>query len=529
MLRSFKWKMALFAAGTSGLIFVAFSLLFLGMIRRVGLERIDRHLALMAEAQLRPPPFTQQWSRLDSSLSALYGEAQTRPYILRVIDRDGAAVYTSPRWPAELTLEALGLSDYARLPPEAGTPDQQPAPFARQPRGGADGREPPPEERAPPDAFVPLGGRMAGRPVRGAFDGAPFPPRDALRPPRFLTVPVKGKPWRMIALRNRAMMIVLGTDLSGFRDDLSRHWQAFAVAGPLALFLFAAGGWLLAGQALRPVRILTGVAEGITAKGLDRRVQAPGADREFQALIDVINGMLDRLEKSFRQAARFSADAAHELKTPLTILQGQLEQAVQQVAPASAEQQRYAGLLEEVQRLKGITRKLLLLAQSDAGQLRLCLEPVDLCGEVEALCEDLPLLAPGIALAKELAPDARVMADPDLLRQVLQNLFSNAAKYSRADGRIECRLRREGGDAVLTLANTADAEQRIDPKRLFDRFYRGDPSHTRRVDGSGLGLSLAREISRAHGGELALDPAETRDGWIAFRLTLPAADRGATA
>lgn len=530
MLRSFKWKMALFAAGTSGLIFAAFSLLFLDMIRRVGLERIDRHLALVAETQLRRPPFTQPWSRLDSSLSAMYGEEQPRPYILRVFDRDGAAVYTSPRWPAALTVDALGLGDYARFPPEVGEPDPPPFPIARRPRGGAEGREPPPEEdREPPDAFGPLGGRMAGRPVRGAFDGAPFPPRETLRPPRFLTVSVEGKPWRMIALRSKAMMIVLGTDLSGFRDDLGRHWQAFAVAGPLALLLFAAGGWLLAGQALRPVRILTGVAEGITAKGLDRRVQAPGADREFQALIDVINGMLDRLEKSFRQAARFSADAAHELKTPLTILQGQLEQAVQQAAPASAEQQRYAGLLEEVQRLKGITRKLLLLAQSDAGPLRLCLEPVDLCGEVEALCEDLPLLAPGIALAKELDPDARVMADPDLLRQVLQNLFSNAAKYSRADGRIECRLRREGDAAVLTLANTADAAQRIDPKRLFDRFYRGDPSHTRRVDGSGLGLSLAREISRAHGGDLALDTAETRDGWIAFRLTLPAADGGATA
>jgi heavy metal sensor kinase len=290
----------------------------------------------------------------------------------------------------------------------------------------------------------------------------------------------------------------------------------------MALLLLATAGWLLAGQALRPVKVLTKVAGGITAQGLDQRVQAGGADQEFQALIDVINGMLNRLENSFGQAARFSADAAHELKTPLTILQGQLNQALHSAPAGSDEQRTYADLLEEVQRLKSIVRKLLLLAQSDAGRLRLSLESVDLTAEIEALCEDAPVLAPGVTLQADLSPHVSVMADPDLIRQVLQNLLSNAIKYNRDGGAIECHLRQDGAAVHFTLANTTDSGAGIDRERLFDRFYRGDPSRNRKVDGSGLGLSLAREISRAHGGDLILEPGETRTGWIAFRLTLPA-------
>jgi signal transduction histidine kinase len=342
-----------------------------------------------------------------------------------------------------------------------------------------------------------------------------------LKRPSFVTAQSERHPWRLVLLGNDAMTLVVGTDLADFQAELQRHCSTFAVAGSIGLLLLATAGWLLAGQALRPVKVLTRVAGGITAKELSQRVNVEGADHEFRALIDVINGMLNRLEISFRQAARFSADAAHELKTPLTILQGQLHQALQSAPADSDEQRTYAGLLEEVQRLKGIVRKLLLLAQSDAGRLRLACERVDLTAELEALCEDVPLLTPGLTVQKDLA-QVCVMADPDLLRQVAQNLFSNAVKYNRAGGVLACRLWQEGETVNVTLANTTDSELGLERERLFDRFYRGDPSHNRNVDGSGLGLSLAREISRAHGGDLVLDESETRAGWLAFRLTLPA-------
>jgi len=480
MFRSFKLKMALFSLCTSGAILLAFASLFMSVMRRAGLERIDRHLHALAGGQLQRPLPPEHWARFDDSLTALFGENTRRRFLVRALDREGRTVYTSPRWPASLE---------PAVPPLPGMDDPRdwPGPPPRRP--------------------FPLGGEP--------------PRRLRVSPPRFLTLQADGRSWRFAAMRNPHVTLFVGTDLAELQAELKRFQTAFAVAGPLGLLLLAAGGWLLAGQALRPVGILARVAAGMTAKGLSRRVQTPGADREFQALTDVINGMLNRLERSFGQAARFSADAAHELKTPLTILQGQLSQALQSAPSDSDEQRTYAGLLEEVQRLKSIVRKLLLLAQSDSGQLRLALERVCLTAEVESLFEDAPILAPGLTVRSDLAPDVRVMADPELLRQVLQNLFSNAVKYNREGGVIECSLRQEAGNATLRLANTVAGDLKIDRERLFDRFYRGDPSRNRRVDGSGLGLSLAREISRAHGGELTAEADETREGWIAFRLTLP--------
>lgn len=482
MFRSFKLKMALFSLCTSGVILLAFATLFMSVIRRAGLERVDRHLQALAGGQLQRPLPEEHWARFDGSLTALYGENTRRRFLVRVLDREGAPLYTSPRWPATLA-------------------------FAESALPHLDG--PPPDRPGPPP------------PRRPFAPGGEPPRRPRMSPPRFLTLRSAGQSWRFIVLRTPNVTLSVGTDLAELTAELKRFQTAFAVAGPLGLLLLAAGGWLLAGQALRPVGILARVAGGMTARGLSRRVRTPGADREFQALTDVLNGMLDRLEKSFSQAARFSADAAHELKTPLTILQGQLHQALQNAPSGSDEQRTYAGLLEEVQRLKSIVRKLLLLAQSDSGQLRLTLEPVCLTAEVEALFEDAPLVAPGLTVRNTLEPEVRVMADPELLRQVLQNLFSNAVKYNREGGRIECRLRREAGIATLRFANTVADDLRIDRERLFDRFYRGDPSRNRRVDGSGLGLSLAREISRAHGGDLTVEEDETREEWLAFRLTLP--------
>lgn len=489
MLHSFKLKMALFSVCTSGVILLAFALLFMSMIRRVGLERMDRQLHAVTEAQLRRVMPSEHWSRFDTSLAAMYGEERPRQFLVMALDRNGTPVYTSPRWPGSLKPGTLVPESYLK---------QQ---IGAEPR--------PPRPTRPPWPLMRPGDE-------------PPPPRLLLKRPRFVTAMIENRPWRMVVMGTDAQTLIVGIDLSDFQSELQRHWNTFAVASPIALLLLASAGWLLAGQALRPVKILTQVAGGMTAKGLDQRVQVGSADQEFRALIDVINGMLNRLEISFLQAARFSADAAHELKTPLTILQGQLNQALRSAPAGSEEQRTYADLLEEVQRLKSIVRKLLLLAQSDAGRLRLALEKVNLTQECAALCEDVPLLAPGLTLHADLAPQTCVMADPDLVRQVLQNLFSNATKYSREGGAIECRLWQEGETVVFTLANTTERGAGLDRDRLFDRFFRGDPSHNRNVDGSGLGLSLAREISRAHGGELVLDTGETREGWIGFRLTLPA-------
>lgn len=146
-------------------------------------------------------------------------------------------------------------------------------------------------------------------------------------------------------------------------------------------------------------------AQRITARGLGERVPAVRADRELARLIGVINGMLERLQRSFQQAARFGADAAHELKTPLTILQGQLEQSLQEAPDGSPAQRAMSDLLGEVQRLRSIVRKLLLLAQADAGRLGDGgMEVIDWSERVAELVTDLGELAPGLAVSADIAP-----------------------------------------------------------------------------------------------------------------------------
>ncbi|WP_415354790.1 sensor histidine kinase [Leptolyngbya sp. FACHB-1624] len=229
--------------------------------------------------------------------------------------------------------------------------------------------------------------------------------------------------------------------------------------------------------------------------------------------------MLERLERSFLQASRFSADAAHELKTPLTILQGELERSLQQVEPGSEVQQRLSSLLDEVRRLSSIMRKLLLLSLADAGQMSLYRVKVNLSELLFEMLEDIELLAPHLTVQSDIAPGLSVQGDRDLLKQVLQNLLSNAIKYNLEKGWIRIRAGQSQTAIQVTIANASKGIPVQDRDRIFDRFHRGDPARTRKVEGIGLGLSLAREIVRAHQGDLKLDASQM--GQTAFILTLP--------
>lgn len=193
-------------------------------------------------------------------------------------------------------------------------------------------------------------------------------------------------------------------------------------------------------------------------------------------------------------------------KTPLTVLQGELDDAVQHAANGSEEQLRYGALLEEVQRLKAIVQKLLILARADAGKLHLRLEPVDLSTMIESAAEDVEIVGPHLRIEKDIVTGVIVQGDGDLLRQVVQNLTSNAVKYNLEKGLIRFRLKVFGDNAHFTISNTGSPILLEDREKIFDRFYRADKSRSRAVPGAGLGLSLAREIVHAHCGDLRLNP-----------------------
>ena len=178
-----------------------------------------------------------------------------------------------------------------------------------------------------------------------------------------------------------------------------------------------------------------------------------------------------------------------------------------------------SGILDEVRRLSAISRKLLLLSQADAAQLRPQLAPFDLSGALLDLAEDTRMLAPALQVSEDVPPGISVSADESLLMQILHNLVSNAIKYNVEGGWIRFAVSRSAEIATVVVSNTSAGIGEEDRERLFERFYRADRAHGRRVDGVGLGLSLSRELARAQGGNLELEVAP--DKAVQLRLTLP--------
>lgn len=312
----------------------------------------------------------------------------------------------------------------------------------------------------------------------------------------------------------------VAADLAAIRADLlGVWWQVAAIALPLALVLTALGAWLLSGLALKPVVRLRNAMKAVDEKALDQRLSAALEDREFQELITSYNKMLDRLESSFHQASRFSADAAHELKTPLTILQGQLERAVQRT-DGQALQLTLIDMLDEVGRLSSISRKLLLLSQADAGRLALQLRPVNLSDALNERFAEAQTFELDVKISAEVVDGLTVMADPQLLDQLLNNLTSNALKYTPAGGWIHWRARATPSGIELEMANFAPGLTPGDRSQFFERFFRGDAARNRQVGGYGLGLSLSRVIARAHGGDLTVEAGA--DDALVLCLLLPA-------
>lgn len=340
--------------------------------------------------------------------------------------------------------------------------------------------------------------------------------------PRIGTQQTSNGSWRVSAVRSAHAQAVIAVSLEAIDQEMTVIRNIFLVAIGGTLLVVAGGAWGLAGSALRPIRKLTTEIQNVTITGLDRQVPVGEADVEFVELIQVYNQMLRRLERSFKQASRFSGDAAHELKTPLAILQGELERTMQHAEPGSELQQNLSNLLDEVSRLNGIVRKLLLLSLADAGQMRLYTVEVNLSDMLMVITEDIELLAPHLDVQTQIADGLRVWGDRDLLTQVLQNLISNAIKYNLLQGWIQIQGYQQDGKVNVTVTNASNPIPLSERDRIFDRFYRGDPSRNRKVEGVGLGLSLSREIARAHNGDLMLN--NTPEGETAFTLTLPIQD-----
>ena len=486
-------RIALLSTLLSGAVMLAFGSGALWVVARQKTESLDARIRALASRQPGWLFRDRDFRRLEEQLDFVLGGSEgPEAYFLLVADPDGKVLHQSAGWPA-----GLDPARWAR--PWENTAPAAPLPPAEETQG--------PGRRG-----------WGGGPGRGRGGGQAI---DFSHPPEFSSFSSAGKNWRIGRMGGSELTWVIGLNADPQMRELEQLRKTTVIALPVSLVLIGLGGWVVAGMALRPIRNIAETVSGVSARGLDQRIPPFSADPEITRLVDMLNGMMDRLEAGFIQATRFSADASHELKTPLAILRGELEQALQQARPGSDEQRVFTSLLEETNHLGRIVRSLLLLSRADAGRLVTHKSRVDLSRLLAELLEDATLAAEsaGLRLEHELAPGVFVSGDESLLRTALFNLLTNAIKHNDPGGRVFARLeRREDGGARLEIANTGPPLAAEEQAEIFERFRRGRAARDQGREGSGLGLSLAREILLAHAGNLEL-VAGPPDDMIRFAAT----------
>jgi signal transduction histidine kinase len=315
--------------------------------------------------------------------------------------------------------------------------------------------------------------------------------------------------------------IILSTDAEMKQISRIQRDILFGMLGaiPTVLIVIAIGGRWVAKQALAPVEAITRAASRITVRNLDQRLPVPPTADEIAELIAVLNTTLDRLQRSFEQSVRFSAEASHHLKTPISVLRAGIEEILTDPDTPPKQQFRADALLHQVHQLTSIAENLLLLARADAGRLEFHHEQFDLSDVLRGMCEDASALAEAHNLEVEanLPPELPVVADRRAISLIVQNLLENAIKYNHPEGYICIQARALDGEAEVTVKNNGEP---IPPERaphIFERFYRGRSDA--RIPGQGLGLAIACELVKAHGGKLELIRSDRE--WTDFRLSLP--------
>ncbi|MGH8164035.1 MAG: sensor histidine kinase, partial [Rhodanobacteraceae bacterium] len=353
-----------------------------------------------------------------------------------------------------------------------------------------------------------------------------FPREPGQRPNEFK---LQGRTVRFRVFRRGDITFALGKDLQSVDEALAGLLRAYLIILPLVALAVGAGGWLIADRAVAPIQRITAQAEKISASDLDQRMPPPPAQDEIGQLTKVLNEMFSRLRRSFEQVTRFTSDASHELKTPLTLMQAEVESALESGSFPAEQRQLLTDLSEQCSRLSQIVDGLLLLSRADDRRLALEQAPVNLVRLVRELMEDAEILAQpaGLTLECELPDEVMAFGDRRLLARAAMNLIDNAIKHNRPGGRVAIAASTADGQAVLRISNTGPGLPGHAAEQIFDRFYRGDLSHSDDTPGHGLGLSIAREIARAHGGDILL--VRSNSQWTEFQLVLPliaSAERG---
>ena len=364
-----------------------------------------------------------------------------------------------------------------------------------------------------------------------ALAEAGFPPVSAslLRKTLHQDRRVGNKPFRFVSTRidvhGRAFTVQAGTSTHEEMETLERFQRYLLMFAPLMLLAAGAVGYWLSRRALSPVDALTRTARTITGHTLSSRLEQLHTGDELQRLSDTLNEMLGRIEVAFNRITEFTADASHELRTPISLIRTEAEVALRRSRGEEEYREALRHILLGAERTTSLIEELLALARADSGRQILKIQPIDLRGALKEVASGWRQLANvrGLQFSERiLDAELRVLGDAAALRRVLDILLDNAFKYTPAPGgTVSLSAEEKEGTAVISVRDNGMGIAEAEQGRIFERFYRVDKARSREMGGAGLGLSIAQWIVQQHHGRLTVE--STLGAGSIFRVQLPLA------
>ena len=460
----------------------------------------------------------RQFRRVDDDLHRRIGEL-------------AQLLHGPPRRPQQGRPEQGGLPEDG--PPEGGPPPQQ---FSE------DG--PPDHERRPPnfnltpqvaalfDASYPdyfyfiiegRGGRQIAR-----SDKQPRYEITTVKTRAVNTTPIIGEkgvepigPWReVLEVLPSGETIRVGCSIESELHELKMAALKLSVVGGVILFFGLAGGWWFVGRALRPISEISSTAVKISAGDLSQRINVAEAESELGQLAAVLNSTFARLETAFAQQKQFASDAAHELRTPVSVILTQTQTALNRERDAASYKQTVEACQRAAQRMRKLIESLLALARFDAGQEVLKRMRFDLSKTVADCAELVEPLAVerAVEIFLEVEP-LEITGDAERIAQVITNLLTNAIQYNQPEGEVRVKLESQNSLTLLSVADTGLGIAAADLPRVFGRFFRADQSRTG-AGNAGLGLAISKAIIEAHGGTIEVSSEENAGTTFMVRLPI---------
>jgi len=320
---------------------------------------------------------------------------------------------------------------------------------------------------------------------------------------------------------NPDYIVEFGSLLDPVETMLKHLFLQLALGLPLAVIIITAGGYLLVRRALTPVEQITRAAERITQHNLSERLPVANTGDELERLSVSLNRMITRLDEAFQNSKRFVADASHDLRTPLTVLHGELENLAEDADQNTELRDRAGSMLEEVVHLTKIVEQLFTLSRLDAGEAQIEWTRFDLTELAKSTVEQMSLLAEDkeISLSCDASQPTLVKGNRVRLKQVVVNLLDNAIKYTPEKGAIQLRVHGVNDHAVLEVTDNGIGIPPDALPHIFERFYRVDKSRSGDLESAGLGLSIVKSICIAHGAEVKVE--SQIGGGSSFHVHLP--------